>query len=156
MGGGGFIAVRAPLGLVSSGGISMGVCQGRAHPTPQTRASRWGSTGQTQLQTSGTSLGTGTRPVQAGTWAPGWVWLSTARGQEGLGCGSWRWALLQHHSYSGWQPCEAEMGSWAVGRVGEDPGGWAETGRAVDALRARAAKINANRQCSFISLCFLD
>lgn len=37
--------------------------------------------------------------------------------------GSWKWALLWHHWYRGWQPRGAEMGPRAVGRVGEDPGG---------------------------------
>ena len=121
-------------------GVPMGVCQGRAwqpgaFPPPSQEPGSWGAPGQPSPghRAHPWGLGQGGHGPLGG---PG----SEAHSRAGSGCG------------------ELETGP-AVASLGQGLtalGGWTKTGRAVDALRAMAAKTNANLQCSLTSLCLAD
>ena len=104
------------LGAGATGGAWGRAGQGRAGqgrawqpgpvPCPSQAAGRMG---QPQPRASGISLGMGLGRDRAGTWAHVWAWRGRAHG---------RLALLQCSWSRDRQPRRAEMGSWAVGRVG--------------------------------------
>lgn len=92
--------------------------QDSSHPQPG--AGHWGHRG---------SLVSGEQAPPSG-WAEArtrdhaWAHLGGSHGQAGRAVGTWGPALMWHHWGRGWWPWGVDIGSWVLGRVGGDPGGW--------------------------------